>query len=159
MAGRIFSVNIGDKKSEPKKMVKEGLLKEGFGFQGDVHAGSGDRQVSLLAIEEIEAAEESCDSAQIDFRPGIFAENITTAGIDLSKVRAGDKLMIGDTIVLKVTRIGKECHSGCRISLQIGKCIMPRQGVFATVEKGGPVKVGDRMELQKEKTFFSWSKT
>ncbi len=140
-------------------MVEEGLLKEDYGLEGDVHAGSGDRQVSLLTIEEIEAAEAACTSPDIDFRPGIFAENITTEGFDLSKVKVGDRLMIADSIILKVTQIGKECHSGCQITQHIGKCIMPRQGIFALVEKGGPVKVHDRIALQKQKSFYPWSRT
>ena len=142
MNGRIFSINISKQKGIPKDMVTSGELKEGYGLEGDSHGGLGLRQVSLLSIEEIEKAEESNKSG-IDFKPGIFAENITTAELDLSKVKVGDRLVIGKDIVLKVTQRGKECHTGCVVSRQAGNCIMPKQGIFAIVEKGGMIKVHD----------------
>jgi len=153
MSGRIFSVNIGRNKGEPKDMVLSALLKKDHGFDGDAHAGLSLRQVSLLAIEEVEKLEDSLEGRDIDFRPGIFAENITTEGLDLSNVKADDKINIGSDVVLKVTQIGKECHTGCSILRQAGRCLMPKSGIFAQVEKGGMVRVGDRIALQKQKSF------
>ena len=150
MTAKVFSVNISENKGEPKNMVKSAVLKEGHGFEGDAHAGENSRQVSLLAVEEIEKLEDSLQGKDIDLRPGIFAENITTEGIDLSNVKAGDKMNIGSDVILKVTQIGKECHAGCSILRKAGRCIMPKSGIFAQVEKGGIVRVGDRIALQKQ---------
>ncbi len=145
MTGRIFSINIGSEKGRPKDMVKSAVLKQGYGFEGDAHAGLGLRQVSLLSVEDIEAIENSDPS--IDFRPGIFAENITTSGIDLSKIRIGQKFKIGEEAVLKIEQIGKDCHSGCAIMKETGTCIMPKRGIFASVEAGGMIKIGDRITV------------
>ena len=145
--GRVFSINIGIEKGEPKSMISAGFLKEDHGFVGDCHAGPGIRQVSLLAIEEIEKVE--AGHPEVDFQPGIFAENITTEGLDLSKIRVGDRLLIGSEVTLKVTQIGKECRKGCSISRVVGDCIMPRQGIFAIVEKGGPIKTQDQIAFRR----------
>lgn len=147
--GRVFSINIGTEKGEPKSMITAGFLKEDHGFVGDCHAGPGTRQVSLLAIEEIEKVE--AGHPEVDFQPGIFAENITTEGLDLSKIKVGDRLSIGSDVTLKVTQIGKECRKGCSISRVVGDCIMPRQGIFAAVEKGGPVKIYDSLFLERQR--------
>jgi MOSC domain-containing protein YiiM len=159
MTGKVFSINIGKEKGKPKEMVKSAVFKESLGIEGDVHAAGGARQVSLLSVEEIEKVEAGSASRDIDFRPGIFAENITTEGIDLSKLKKDDMLRVGESVVLKVTQIGKECVSGCHIMQYVGRCIMPKQGVFAAVEKGGAVNLHDRVTLSKQKVFFSWLKT
>lgn len=149
MKAKVFSINIGSQKGKPKEMVKSAIFKEGHGIEGDAHAGgvgdAGARQVSLLAIEEVEKVEAATGLSDIDFRPGIFAENITTEGIDLSRLKIGDTLQLGESVILRVTQIGKECHSACDIMQHVGRCIMPKQGVFAEVQKGGVVKVYDRI--------------
>jgi len=159
MTGKVFSINIGKEKGKPKEMVKSAVFKEGRGVEDDVHATGGIRQVSLLSIEEIEKVEASSASRDMDLRPGIFAENITTAGIELSKLKTGDMIHIGQSVVIKVTQIGKECHSACAIMQRVGRCIMPKQGVFASVEKGGIVNLHDRVTLSRQKALFSWLKT
>jgi MOSC domain-containing protein YiiM len=107
--------------------------------EGDAHAGPGDRQVSLLASESIRRVREQ--GLQVDF--GDFAENIATEGISWLSVPVGTRFAIGDEAVLEITRIGKECHKKCAIFYQAGDCIMPREGVFARVLRGGIVRVGD----------------
>ncbi len=147
MTGRIFSINIGRDKGKPKDVVSSASLKDDYGIEGDAHAGFGKRQVSLLAVEDIEAMEANFSS--IDFRPGIFAENITTSGICLSRVKIGDRFGLGGEVVLKVEQIGKSCHSGCAIMEEAGCCIMPKKGIFASVEKGGVIKSGDCIKILK----------
>ncbi|MFH0940973.1 MAG: MOSC domain-containing protein [Candidatus Omnitrophota bacterium] len=160
MTGKVFSINIGKEKGKPKDMVKSAVFKEGYGIEGDVHAAGGGRQVSLLSIEEIEKVEMAGSASRdIDFRPGIFAENITTEGIDLSKLKIGASLQVGESVVLKVTQIGKECVSGCHIMQHVGRCIMPKQGVFASVENGGTVNLHDNITLSRQKVLFPWLKT
>jgi len=135
-------------------MVREAVVKEDYGLEGDAHAGLGSRQVSLLAIEEIEAAEHRHKAGDIDLRPGIFGENLTTENVDLSRLRPGDKILIGDSVILKVRQRGKDCPSPCRIGRQIGACIMPKSGLFASVERGGPIKAYDRIRIQSSAPTF-----
>ena len=140
---KIIAVSRSEQKGTKKINVLEGVLKENYGLVGDAHAdGSTHRQVSLLAIESIEKMR------RLGFMigPGDFAENLTSEGIDLVSLPIGTRLSIGKEIVLEVTQIGKECHTGCAIYRQIGKCIMPKEGVFAKVIRGGSVRVGDQIK-------------
>jgi len=134
----VVSVNISDKKGVPKTPVDTIELVVGTGVAGDAHAGSGHREVSLLAFEDIEQMQAKNPIVKI----GDFAENITTSGITLHTLPIGTKLTIG-TSVLEVTQIGKECHSGCVIMQQVGDCIMPKRGIFARVLHGGTVQHGN----------------
>ncbi len=139
---KVVAVNTSDKKGVVKKRVEKALVKEGYGLEGDAHGGDWHRQVSLLGIESYRhmrrlAKEELC--------PGIFAENITTEGIELHTIPVGTKLRLGEA-VLEITQIGKACHHGCEIFKKVGDCVMPREGVFARVVQGGLVKTGDPIE-------------
>jgi MOSC domain-containing protein YiiM len=159
MQGRVFSINVNSVKGEPKNMVASGVLVENRGLEGDAHAGPGLRQVSLLAIEDIEDAEAASGECGVDFRPGIFAENITTEHVDLSALRVGDRIALGDEAIINITQIGKDCHGLCSVAQKAGRCIMPKQGIFATVEKSGTVRVHDVIRIVKNKakkwnTFF-----
>jgi len=147
MAGRVFSINISKAKGRPKDRVDSCIVVDGLGIEGDAHAGQGERQVSLLSLEAIKTLKEEVGPAGVELRPGMFAENITTAGLDLSGLKPGDKLNIGESVVLKITAIGKACHSGCSVTQAIGRCIMPKQGIFASVEKGGGISVSDRIRV------------
>ncbi|MBN1619575.1 MOSC domain-containing protein [candidate division WOR-3 bacterium] len=130
----IVSINISTERGTKKTPVQKALLKEGWGIESDAHAENWHRQVSLLATEDIDDAVKG----KIQISSGDFAENITTKGVDLSNLPIGTELHIGDT-VLRVTQIGKECHTGCEIARQIGECVMPRKGIFAEVVKGGEI--------------------
>jgi MOSC domain-containing protein YiiM len=120
-------------------------LIEDFGMDGDAHGGS-ERQVSLLPYEAFGVVRERLP----DIRPGDFAENITTRGIDFSAASVGDRLRIGDNVRLVITHIGKECHHDCPIKQAVGECIMPRLGIFASVAEGGKVRVGDRIRWEND---------
>lgn len=133
----ILSVNISEKKGVVKTPVNSIILNE-TGIEGDAHAGYWHRQVSLLAQESIECAEKT---ASASFPAGTFAENITTRGIELHKTAAFDKF-VSNEIELEVTQIGKKCHNMCAIGKQIGNCIMPLEGIFCRVIRGGEVKPG-----------------
>jgi MOSC domain-containing protein YiiM len=141
---RIIAVCKSDKKGTKKEDVKEGLLKDDFGLVGDAHADCcTHRQVSLLALESIDKMR----ALGLELKPGDFAENLTTEGLDLLSLPVGTRVSVGNQVVLEVTQIGKECHAGCAIYQQVGKCIMPEEGVFARVIRGGPVKAGDPIEV------------
>ena len=137
---KIIAVCKSKEKGTRKGPIAEGVLREDYGLVGDAHADSSThRQVSLLAIESIRKMRD----LGVDIDPGDFAENLTCEGIDLVSLSVGTRLSIGKEVILEVTQIGKDCHSGCAIYRQIGKCIMPKEGVFAKVTKGGLVKAGD----------------
>ncbi len=144
---RVIAVCRSDKKGTRKEVVGEGLLKEDYGLVDDAHADCcTHRQVSLLARESIEKMRD----LGIDVGPGDFAENITTEGIDLASLPIGTKLSVGKGVVLEITQIGKECHAGCAIFRQVGKCIMPKEGVFARVIRGGVVESEDKIRIEKD---------
>jgi len=141
---RIIAVCKSDKKGTKKKDVKEGLLEAEFGLLGDAHADCcTHRQVSLLAMESIDKMR----ALGLEVNPGDFAENLTTEEIDLISLPIGTRVAVGKQIVLEITQIGKECHTGCAIYRQVGKCIMPEEGVFARVIRGGPVRAGDQIKV------------
>ncbi|MBI4296336.1 MAG: MOSC domain-containing protein [Chloroflexi bacterium] len=136
---KIIAVCSSESKGTPKEDIKEGSLKENYGLEGDAHADCNThRQVSLLAIESINKMR----AQGFNVKPGDFAENLTTEGIDLLALPIGTTLLVGG-VTLQLTQKGKECHSGCAIMRQTGKCIMPKEGMFARVVKGGHVKTGD----------------
>lgn len=147
--GSIFSINCSRIKGTSKQAVKKARLIEEFGLEQDVHSGPGLRQVSLLAIESI-TRQMGCPKAKkkdITLGPGDFAENITTIGLNLSDLKIGMSIRLGSDAVLEVSKIGKECHKYCAVYQKVGDCIMPREGIFAKVIKGGDISIGDNMEV------------
>jgi MOSC domain-containing protein YiiM len=137
----VESVNISRRKGERKNPAGKGQLVDGHGLAGDAHADGGRRQLSLLALESIEKMR----AKGLDVLPGDFAENITTAGIDLVKMPIGSRLRLGEAVV-ELTQLGKECEAPCEIYHQAGDCVMPREGVFAVVILSGTVSAGDSLE-------------
>ena len=140
---KIVSIAISRKKGTRKKTVAQAELVRGYGLDGDAHAGKWHRQVSFLANESIQEAR--ANGLVVDF--GDFAENIATEGIDWIKLPIGTRLRLGCCAEVEVTQIGKECHHKCAIYYQAGDCIMPREGVFARVLKGGTIRKGDAIQL------------
>ena len=140
----VEAVCISEKKGIVKREQDEVVLKPDWGIENDAHAGKWHRQVSLLAGESIDNVKEKLPT----LKKGAFAENIVTRGIDLTALKIGDRLRIGETVVLEITQIGKECHNaGCAIKKLTGDCIMPREGLFTKVISGGTTKPGDEIFL------------
>ena len=135
MKFKVEAVNISDAKGVAKHEVAEIVLRENFGIEGDAHAGPWHRQVSLLAGEAIDAMK----AKGLSLVPGAFGENIVTRGVDWSRAKVGGTIVIG-AVEMEITQIGKECHSHCAIYTSAGECIMPRQGVFARILKGGKIR-------------------
>ena len=136
----LVSLNISENTGTIKTPVKSIILVEDKGVFNDAHFDKlTDRQVSLLAIEDIEYTNKKMNT---NLKPGDFAENITTKGVELYNLEIGTKIYIGKTI-LEVSKIGKECHNGCDIKKLVGDCIMPKRGIFARVIKGGEITVED----------------
>jgi len=115
-----------------------------YGLEGDAHASSEwHRQVSLLA----QASIDKMRAMGLDVGAGDFAENLTTEGLELHTLPLGTRLKVGDAVLLEVSQIGKQCHTGCAIFQEVGKCIMPKEGIFARVTEGGVIRPGDSLEL------------
>lgn len=140
MSALVVAVCISEKKGERKTPVASVELRQEHGIVGDAHAGDWHRQVSLLAHESIEKMQRM----GLDVDSGDFAENITTSGIELFTLPEGTRLTLGETL-LEVTQIGKECHTRCAIFYQAGDCVMPKEGIFTRVLRGGMVKPGDEV--------------
>ena len=146
MSAKIVSVNISDKKGVRKKPVDSVVIKENYGIETDAHASEKwHRQISLLALESIEKMQ----AMGLKVGPGDFAENITTQGIDLPVLPIGTKMAIGDEVEVEVSQIGKVCHTHCAIYHQAGDCVMPKEGIFVKVLKGGSIKKGDGIKIIK----------
>ena len=144
---KIVAVCWSEKKGTVKKPIAEGLIKEDFGLADDAHADcTSIRQVSLMSIESINRMA----GQGYPVVAGSFAENLTTEGIELPALPIGTELCVGKDIILQVTQIGKQCHTGCAIFQQVGKCIMPKEGVFTKVIRGGKVKAGDDIKVKKK---------
>ena len=139
----IVSVNISEKKGTIKHPVESIQLRIGLGIEGDAHAGDWHRQVSLL---DLSSFDKMSTKATVELKPGIFAENITTEGIDLWSLPIGTKLEIGDAL-LEITQIGKECHRHCQVFRQVGDCVMPREGIFAVVLREGELRAGQALKI------------
>jgi cyclic pyranopterin phosphate synthase len=140
---RVKAVSISQTKGVKKDNQPVIRLEVGHGVLGDAHAGPWHRQVSLLAQESIDKMK----ALGLELSPGDFAENITTEGFAVTALKIGDRIRVGGTAVLELTQIGKECHSGCAIARQVGKCVMPTEGVFFKVITAGEVRPGDGIEL------------
>ena len=144
--GKILAVCVSEQKGMPKKNVGSARLVENHGLEGDAHAGNGPRQVSLLSHDKIQAFREK--GAEV--ADGDFGENLVVEGFDLKNLPMGTRLKCGEAL-LEMTQIGKDCHSPCQIYHRMGDCIMPREGVFARVLRGGPVRVGDDLVMEPQK--------
>ena len=142
--GKVIAISISTRRGLPKKNVPEARFVEDWGIEGDAHAGKWHRQVSILAVESIDKMREKLPT----LRPGAFAENLTTKFLKVPELSVGDRLVIGE-VVLEITQKGKECHTGCAISYIVGDCVMPKEGIFARVIKGGTVRVGDEVVVLK----------
>lgn len=138
-----MALNISEKKGTIKRPVPSVEVNL-QGIVGDAHAGDHHRQISLLAHESIKRFESILGR---EIAPGEFAENITTLGLDLLSLKIGEKIQLGE-VIMELTQIGKECHgTGCAIFTQVGKCVMPKEGIFCRVVRGGKIFVGDEIVL------------
>ena len=143
--GKVMAVNISVKRGTQKVNVHTVKLIENYGLENDAHAGNWHRQVSLLAYDKIEAFR--ARGAEVE--DGAFGENLVVQGIDFATLPIGTKFVCND-VVLELTQIGKECHSGCAIFKKMGECIMPKQGVFTRVLHGGTIRPGDELTIMEE---------
>lgn len=140
---KVVSVNISEKKGTTKHAV-DSIELNSLGVKGDAHAGAWHRQVSMLGVESID---KFTKASGLPVKYGDFAENITTHGLELYRTKPGDRF-VGAGVELEVTQIGKSCHGdGCAIYRQVGNCVMPKEGIFVRVLKGGSLKAGDELSF------------
>ncbi|MFB6291034.1 MAG: MOSC domain-containing protein [Candidatus Bipolaricaulia bacterium] len=144
---KLVSINTSNEKGDIKTPVEEANLIEDHGIEGDVHAGSEVKQVSLLDASEINKMEERTG---VELNPGDFAENLTSEGLNLGNLPVGTRLKVGSEALLEVSQIGKTCHDDCVIKEKTGECIMPQKGLFFQVLEGGSIRPGDEIKLIKE---------
>ncbi len=143
----IVAISVSKEKGVKKTNVPRAKIIKDFGLEGDAHAGFAHRQVSLLAQESIAKMR----AKGLKVGPGDFAENLTTEGLDLTSLSLGTQLKLGSRVLLEVSQLGKECHTPCDIFYAAGDCVMPREGVFAKVVRGGTVRVGDTIRVEPKK--------
>ena len=146
--GKVLAVCISEKKGTQKKNVGSAVFVEDWGLEGDAHAGKWHRQVSLLSHDKIEAFR----AKGAEVTDGAFGENLVVTNLDFRSFPVGTRLICRD-VILEMTQIGKECHHGCLIFQKMGECIMPREGVFAKVIRGGEIKIGDIMFAERAESF------
>jgi len=142
---KIVGVCVSNRKGTSKKNINKAFLEAGKGIKGDAHSGFGHRQISLLARESIDKMR----PALPELTEGSFAENLTTEGINLLELPIGTELKVGESVLLRITQIGKKCHARCEIFNKTGNCIMPKEGIFAEVIEEGEVEVGDKITITK----------
>jgi MOSC domain-containing protein YiiM len=140
---KIVSINVSKHKGTQKTAITRAEVIKGHGIDGDAHAGPWHRQVSFLASESIESARQK----GLEVGSGDFAENITTEGIDWKEIPVGTRLKFGEHVILEITQIGKECHNKCAIYYKAGDCIMPKEGIFASVVQGGIISINDPIRI------------
>ena len=141
--GKVHAICISEKKGSQKSFIEEATFIENFGIENDAHAGKWHRQVSLLAYEKIA----DFNSRGAEVKDGAFGENLVVEGIDFTSLPIGTIFKCND-VELELTQIGKECHHHCLIYYKMGECIMPKNGVFTRVLKGGVIRVGDEMTYE-----------
>ena len=140
---KIAAICISEIRGIQKHEISEAYLRAGHGIEGDAHAGSWHRQVSLLSVDSVAKLQEKLD---FELKHGAFAENILVEGMAVHTLPVGTRLRIGEALC-EVTQIGKECHSDCAIRKAAGDCVMPREGIFVKVLESGRIAKGDAVEV------------
>lgn len=140
---RIVSIALSKNKGTRKTPADSAEVFEDHGIVGDAHAGPGEKQISFLAGEQI--SEARAGGLKVDF--GDFGENVATEGVDWKTIPVGTRVGLGELVVIEITVIGKECHKKCAIYYQAGDCIMPVEGVFGKVIRGGAIRCGDEIKI------------
>jgi len=143
MSGRLLAICISDIKGTKKQPISEGVLKKNWGLKGDAHSGVNHRQISILSKESVERLSRK----GIIFSPGDFGENLLVTGVNLRELKVGDLIKIGAYALLRVTQIGKECLHPCSIRKRLGECLMPSEGIFCEVLRGGKIRPGNRVSI------------
>ncbi|MCK5115863.1 MAG: hypothetical protein KAR44_04640 [Candidatus Aegiribacteria sp.] len=140
---RVSAVCLSEKRQTLKTEQDSVQLIENFGIEGDAHARSGPRQVSILS--ELSLAK--MEAKGVRTSPGCCGENIDIHGtVELHTLLRGVHLKLGESAVVRVTEIGKDNTDGHADNV-IQSNIFPVEGVFTEVITGGAVKRNDSVEV------------
>lgn len=139
----ISGIRIKVARGVPGQVVEEALLKEGFGFIGDIFAGKKDREITLF---EADARAESLETREDGLCVTRFSENFLIRGLDFMTMTRGARISMGEAEI-ELTQIGKECHEECPVFLREGNCGLFGKAAYARVTKGGLVHIGDKLIL------------
>ncbi|MDA3884216.1 MAG: MOSC domain-containing protein [Candidatus Delongbacteria bacterium] len=144
MKGKIFSINIAEKKKGGKSSVQSGELIKDIGLKGDAYNKPGDRQISLISIEKINE-QDFCPRVRVsgELIPGDFSETLTIEGMNFEDVSVGDTFKIGENALIEISQIGMTCYKFCPIGKEKDECPLPKYFLFAKVLKSGVVVIDD----------------
>jgi MOSC domain-containing protein YiiM len=142
MVAEIISLQICVGHREPMNPVDSATFIEGFGIEGDRHAiKSGARTVRQVLLMDEDTLE--------GFGLGIgqVRENVTIRGIDLHEVPAGQRLALGDDVVVEITQFCAPCERMDEVRPGLREELFEQRGMLATVISGGAVNVGDQIQV------------
>ncbi|MCU6760721.1 molybdenum cofactor biosynthesis protein MoaC /MOSC-domain-containing protein [uncultured Roseburia sp.] len=135
----VHSICIAQERGQLKKEIEQANIIENTGIEGDGHCGDWGRQVTCLNWESVL---KSNQEHGLSMGPGDFAENICIEHMDDLNLQEGDRFLLGSSAVLEVTQIGKPDHPSV-VTRTFGVTLLPYEGRFCKVVKGGVVKPGD----------------
>ena len=142
MVAEIISLQICVGHREPMNPVDSATFIEGFGIEGDRHAvKSGARTIRQVLLMDEDTLE--------GFGLGIgqVRENVTVRGIDLHDVSAGQRLALGDDVVVEITQFCAPCERMDEVRPGLREELFEQRGMLATVISGGAVNVGDQVQV------------
>lgn len=155
-AGRIVQLSVSAG-GVPKRAVAEARVTrlglEGDGHRDAKHHGGPDRAVCLFALEAIRtlAAEGHA------ITPGAIGENVTTEGLDWSQVVPEAYLLLGERVLLQVTRYTSPCVNIAPVFVDREFSRVSQKShpgcsrVYARVQVEGRLRTGDGARIVRER--------
>ena len=142
LAGRVVSLHINLAHRTPSSEVAEANLVEGMGIEDDIHYSDrlNRRDFQVLLIDS-----EVLDDLQIPY--GSVKENITVQDFDIFSLVPGQKLAVGDDVILQISKICLPCSRMEDVRLGLEKDLIGKRGMLASVIHGGLVGIGDRVSF------------
>lgn len=139
--GTVRALLLAQERETPMKRVPEVQAVEGRGFVGDRHGKKkphGKRQVLLL---------DAASHAALGLDVGVLKENVVISGLPLEALPAGQRLALGEEVVLEVTEPCVPCSKLNRIRPGLLSESWGQRGQLAKVLRGGTVREGDGVRL------------
>lgn len=146
MKGTLEQLNVSNG-GMPKYPVASASVTAG-GVAGDAqanlkHHGGPNRAVCIYSEELYDWLREQ----GIDLSRGDVGENFTTRGLDLQKLKKGDRLKVGDACIVEITNVRVPCHQLAKWDADLPELIVGRSGWVAKVVCEGTVNAGDAIEV------------
>jgi MOSC domain-containing protein YiiM len=141
-SGQVASLRLNVAHKAAMQVVQSAKFIAGEGIEGDRHATPRaerhDYQVLLMDEETL---------AALDLSAGQVRENVTTSGIELSSLAAGQRIALGDQTVLRISKPCAPCSRMEEIRPGLQQELEGRRGMLAFVVEGGAVEVGDAIRV------------